>query len=303
MDKKGSNILISIDSNESNLQFHEVSHNISVDLDTPSTDRKHLIPGQSQDQNIFDSNEGRSKSSSPWSIEYYQIFFDVDTDTVIKRIKGSIYPEYGGNFLQSCINSKPDLYGPFWICVTLIFTIAISGNIANYRQSVALHKHYWKYDFHAVSTSATAIFSYAWLIPVLVWAFLKSQSDPEIQSVSLSLLELLCVYGYSLSIYIPIAVLWVIQVGFLQVTLAFAGAILSGYILVNSLAPAFRRPNIVPLVVICGLHLLLALGLMFYFFHVPELPPAAADIVVTSIAPSHQPIVVPSIAANISKTQ
>lgn len=81
---------------------------------------------------------------------------------------------------QTYIQSKPDLYGPFWVCVTLIITIAISGNIANYLQAAATHKYHWKYDFHAISTSATAIFSYAWLLPVLVWGYLKYQNDSEV---------------------------------------------------------------------------------------------------------------------------
>jgi hypothetical protein len=36
--------------------------------------------------------------------------------------------------------------GPFWICVTLVVTIAISGNLANYLIQVG--EHNWTYDFH-----------------------------------------------------------------------------------------------------------------------------------------------------------
>ncbi|XP_026683908.1 protein YIPF1 [Diaphorina citri] len=243
----------------------------------------------SQKQDAFPGDD--SSKPSQWSFEYFQRFFDVDTDTVISRIKGSVYPKFGDNYLQTYIQSKPDLYGPFWVCVTLIITIAISGNIANYLQAAATHKYHWKYDFHAISTSATAIFSYAWLLPVLVWGYLKYQNDSEV--VNLSILELLCVYGYSLSIYIPIAILWVIQVGFLQVTLVLIGALLSGYILITSLLPAFRQPNILPLVVLGGLHFLLALGLMLYFFHVPPMP-TAVDV---TVAPK---VVVPSPASNMT---
>lgn len=31
--------------------------------------------------------------------------------------------------LVEVIRPNPDLYGPFWLCMTLIFTTAISGNI------------------------------------------------------------------------------------------------------------------------------------------------------------------------------
>ena len=38
------------------------------------------------------------------------------------------------------------LKGPFWICATLVVTIAISGNLANYL--VHAGEHNWTYDFH-----------------------------------------------------------------------------------------------------------------------------------------------------------
>lgn len=245
-----------------------------------------------QKQAPFPPGDGSAKPSQ-WSLEYFQRFFDVDTDTVINRIRGSIYPKYGDNYLQTYIQSKPDLYGPFWVCVTLIITIAISGNVANYLQAAATHKYHWKYDFHAVSTSATAIFSYAWLLPVLVWGYLKYQNDTEV--VNLSILELLCVYGYSLSIYIPIAILWVIQIGFLQVTLVLIGALLSGYILISSIIPAFRQPNILPSIVLIVCHFVFALGLMLYFFHVPPMNSTSSPVNIP-VTPS----ILPSPASNIT---
>ena len=70
-------------------------------------------------------------------MQFYQQFFDVDTDDVMKRVLWSVLPRPGGstaNFFKSKIRAKPDLYGPFWICVTLIFSMAIAGNIASYLQ-------------------------------------------------------------------------------------------------------------------------------------------------------------------------
>lgn len=55
-------------------------------------------PVQIQKQENF-SGDGSNKPSQ-WSIEYFQRFFDVDTDTVVSRIRGSIYPKYGDNYLQ-----------------------------------------------------------------------------------------------------------------------------------------------------------------------------------------------------------
>ena len=38
-------------------------------------------------------------------------------------------PSTTTDFLRRSIRPKPDLYGPFWVCVTLVFSVAISGKI------------------------------------------------------------------------------------------------------------------------------------------------------------------------------
>lgn len=108
--------------------------------------------------------------------------------------------------------------------VRQIFTIAISGNMASYLQNTGNHQ--WRYNFHLVSYSATAIITYALLVPAALWAFLQwsvrgtelnmeedEEEQVEIEPTTPSLLSLVCVYGYSLAIYIPVSVLWTIQVG------------------------------------------------------------------------------------------
>ena len=51
------------------------------------------------------------------------------------------------------------------------------------------------------------------------------------------LLQLLCLYGYSLSIYVPVAFLWTIQFSWLQWSLVIAATLLSGGVLLRSLLP------------------------------------------------------------------
>ncbi len=56
-----------------------------------------------------------------FSIEYYQQFFNVDTSMVIERIVSSIVPRKAPpSYLKQHIGLNPDLYGPFWIVVTLV---------------------------------------------------------------------------------------------------------------------------------------------------------------------------------------
>ena len=54
----------------------------------------------------------------------------------------------------------------------------------------------------AVTFAATAIFAYWWVVPSLLWLLLWWRGN----HAGLVFLEIICVYGYSLAIYIPISV-------------------------------------------------------------------------------------------------
>jgi hypothetical protein len=274
---------------ESQLQFQEFSASNTggaAELDVKSShtltfNHSPDTPGsdtEGPESELLGGGEGK-QSVSFWAFEYYQQLFDVDTDRVVERIVWSMIPRPGVSYLQHYIKPKPDLYGPFWICVTLVFTIAISGNLANYLQTAATRRYHWRYDFHAVTFAATAIFSYAWLVPIALWGILKWCGGQEAR---LSFLEILCVYGYSLAIYVPVSILWVIQIEWLQWLLVAVGAALSGSVLLMTAWPAVQGDKrCIILAVILGLHILLAAGFMLYFFHVPPM----TDISATSILP------------------
>ncbi|XP_076251120.1 protein YIPF1 isoform X2 [Rhynchophorus ferrugineus] len=225
-----------------------------------------------------------------WTLEYYQKYFDVDTKDVLERIVASVTPKWD-NSLKHHLRTKPDLYGPFWISVTLIFTIAISGNIANYLQH-ASSKYQWKYDFHLVSYAATTICLYISLVPFTLWGLLKYTSQPasdieqfEQEDPTPGALELICIYGYSLFIYIPAAILWSIQINLLQWLLVLIAAFISGSVLLLTLLPALRLSKhkffLAAAIMIC--HALLAAGFMLYFFHVPNTLPVPDPITVKPV--------------------
>ena len=57
-----------------------------------------------------------------------------------------------------------------------------------------------------VTIAAVVIFLYAWLVPIGLWGFLTWRQGAERQIGGYSFLETVCVYGYSLFIYIPTSV-------------------------------------------------------------------------------------------------
>lgn len=267
-----------LDLGEDELQFTTTDYKAQTPSTASLTEFPSIgSPGTNRDdeQLVGEERGGAAGATSNfWTLAYYQQFFDVDTTDVKNRLLYSMVPLPGKSFLEHHIRPRPDLYGPFWVCVTLVFSIAISGNVADFLQkSVALDDHNWHYDFHKVSLAATAVFSYASLLPAGLYSFLWWAGGAGAAGAGISFLELICLYGYSLSIYIPVSLLWLVQVSWWQWLCVLAGAGLSGAVLFLPLWPAMRHgaARSAPLVmaVVAGLHLLLACGFMLYFFHVP----------------------------------
>lgn len=232
------------------------------------------------------------KGSSFLSFEYYQRFFDVDTMMVVDRIATSIIPKRAPfDYLKLNIGTNPDLYGPIWIVITLIFTIAISGNIASYLHNAG--NHHWRYNFSLVYAAATVIILYTTFVPLALWAFLKWSAradDLELEEPTYTpnLLSLICVYGYSMAIYIPVSIMWTIQFALFQWLLVATGTFLSGFALVWILMPAIKASKfsifITPSIALT--HFVLATGFMLYFFHAPDAvePLVAVDHAHTTLA-------------------
>ncbi|RMX41673.1 hypothetical protein pdam_00015859 [Pocillopora damicornis] len=204
------------------------------------------------------------------SLEDFSDDDEEDKTEVLRRIIGSMVPVYKKNYLVSFIRPNPDLYGPFWVCATLVFTTAISGNLASYLINSGDHE--WVYDFHKVTLAAAAIYTYAFLVPTALWGVLLWRRS----NAGYSFLEILCVYGYSLSIYVPISVLWVVPLEWLRWLLVMIAMILSGAVLLLTFWPAVedddKKVAGILLAVIFLLHGLLAVGFKLYFFHAPPEP-------------------------------
>ncbi|XP_020647255.2 protein YIPF2 [Pogona vitticeps] len=227
----------------------------------------------------------QKKQSSFWTFEYYQAFFDVDTYQVLDRIKGSLLPVPGKNFVWHRLRNHPDLYGPFWICTTLIFTLAISGNLSNFLEKMGSPYFHYSPQFHKVSIAAVVIYCYAWLVPLGLWGCLQWRKGIHTSVDTYTFMEMVCIYGYSLFVYIPTAVLWLIPVPWLQWLLIIFAVGLSGAVLVLTFWPIIRSDTkpaaCAILAVIVSLHILLAIGCKMYFF---QKPTTSSPVLYTTVA-------------------
>ncbi|XP_052044856.1 protein YIPF2 isoform X2 [Apodemus sylvaticus] len=205
-----------------------------------------------------------------WTFAYYQSFFDVDTSQVLNRIIGSLLPHPGHNFVRHHLRNRPDLYGPFWICATLAFVLAVTGNLTlvlAQRRDPSIH---YSPQFHKVTIAGIAIYCYAWLVPLALWGFLRWRQGTRERMGLYTFLETVCVYGYSLFVFIPTVVLWLIPVQWLQWLFGVLALTLSAAGLVFTLWPVVREDTRLVaaalLSIVVLLHALLALGCKLYFF-------------------------------------
>lgn len=210
-----------------------------------------------------------------WTFGYYQSFFDVDTSQVLDRIKGSLLPRPGHNFVRHHLRNRPDLYGPFWICATLAFVLAVTGNLTlvlAQRRDPSIH---YSPQFHKVTVAGITIYCYSWLVPLALWGFLRWRQGVRERVGPYSFLETVCVYGYSLFVFIPTVVLWLIPVPWLQWLFGALALALSAAGLVLTLWPVVREDTRLVAAALLStvvlLHALLAMGCKLYFFQ--PLPP------------------------------
>lgn len=87
-------------------------------------------------------------------------------------------------------------------------------------------------------------------------------------------LELLCIYGYSLTIFIPVSILWIIPIIWLQWLLTIMSSLISGSVLIvtfwSTVNASRKRFFALSMLALLFIHLLMAISIMLVFFHVSD---------------------------------
>ena len=219
-----------------------------------------------------DGEQARPAAGGFWSITYYQPLFDVDTLQVLNRIKGALLPRPKGAFFE-LIAPNPDLYGPFWIATTLIFTMAMVHGMATYLAfTPSAAKKTWTYDFSKLTLAGSVVYSYVTLLPLLFWLLLRYYE------ASKKLVEVLCIYGYTLAVFVPVSVLCIVPSNALRWLLMLIGGAISAVFLLSNfhahLADCFpygegdaKRKMYLILGSMSAFHIVLLLLFKIIFFH------------------------------------
>lgn len=197
------------------------------------------------------------------SVRYYQPYFDVDTNDVYVRLLNSLfYCRRENNFL-ALIADKPDAYGPFWIATTLVFSVAVTSHISSWISSWMSSKN-WEYDFQSIVSSASLIYGFAGIVPTLIYFGLNNVN------AKISFVSLLCLYGYSLAVFIPATLICLVPSNAVSWLVLLGAAAASGVFLLRNLARLIANhvPQYLAAILggIASIQLTFMLLLKIYFF-------------------------------------
>eukprot|EP01031_Cornospumella_fuschlensis_P036113 gene36113-43792_t len=198
------------------------------------------------------------------SVRYYQPYFDIDTSDVSNRMAQAVfYCRREQNFL-ALIEGRPDGYGPFWIATTLVFVVAVASHLSGWFSSW-MKGAVMEYNFQSILNASSIIYGYASIAPSVIWFVFKTYEE------KLRLPSILCLYGYSLILYIPAVLLCLIPSDLVCWLSLLVATVLSGLFLLRNLAPmvnpAVNRQAGVLLAFVGCVQLSLMITLKLYFFY------------------------------------
>lgn len=184
-----------------NLSVSVDSGDVEGDMVTMESDA--LLSG-----NVGDSNSGAAAAQVPealgmcgcFSVAYYRPYFDVDTADVKARLARSFMP-WKRDFFE-LLGNRVDLYGPVWICASLVFLIGVTSNLSSWLTHPA-DAEPWHYDFKLLTFAASLVSTCVVLMPLIAWFAMRYIG----LGASVGFLRLVTLYGYSINPFLPAAVL------------------------------------------------------------------------------------------------
>lgn len=197
---------------------------------------------------------------------------------------------------SSGAEKRADLYGPLWISTTVWVTLAIVGNImgkmAHERRAAQRQVDInnivnsaptlapgqtrppywtpeplprWTYDFSAATIAAGVVYTFIIFMSFLVWGLMKWKNVP------VGLTDALCLYGYSMFVFLLAGILCAVPVTGFQWIICILAAIWScSYLLLNMWQlwkVSLEKPWFVGLVVlVISTQCAMTIGFKLYFF-------------------------------------
>ena len=188
----------------------------------------------------------------------FKKYFQITSNDFILRFINSFIP-FNHKF-GNLIKNNPDLYGPIWIYTSLILSLSATGSLTR-----TIQGHNNKNFFQEfIPIAASTIYIVGFGLPILI-AFLM-----RVFGIKLGFVHVICTYGYSFSIFLPISIICIIQFHFIQwIALIYAVFSSTSLLVVNyyKLMGDFSRNKksiIIAIVLLAQIGLLLFFKLYFF---------------------------------------
>ena len=185
-------------------------------------------------------------------------YFQINSKDFLDRVVRSIIP-FNSKFYD-LISTNPDFYGPFWIYT--LFTVLVSGCGALTRTIQGKRDLNFYQQF--IPTAALLIYFIGFFVPIFITLLSKLFGS------KLNVAPVICVYGYSYTVFLPITIICSIPSQLLQ-WLLLAYALISSSSLVimsigKSLSEITKGKKIAIIIIIIIFQFILFGVLKFYFF-------------------------------------
>ena len=187
---------ITINDNLQQSQQNEEKPQNEQKVEKMETEGEKIEPMENQKES--EAKDGKTTKSYIDKIlcifSFIRPYFKVTFNDIKARIIKSFVP-INNSFFNIAVE-HPDLYGPFWIYTTLIYVIAAGGALSYYFTN-SVNNYFQAF----VPVAGSILYFFGFGFPFVMWLCLRIFKN-EMKYVSL-----ICLYGYSLTCFIPVLIL------------------------------------------------------------------------------------------------
>lgn len=117
------------------------------------------------------------------SLSKLQPYFNVTSKEILRRLMLSLVP-FNKRFFEN-YNTRPDLYGPFWILTSLVAALFIAGNCSRYITWQNKQTPF-SYSFKTVPVATSVIYGVGVGLPLMIKLILNlyGTGDPTTRTVT-----------------------------------------------------------------------------------------------------------------------
>ena len=185
-------------------------------------------------------------------------YFQINSKDFLNRVVRSIIP-FNSKFYD-LISTNPDFYGPFWIYTCFVILVSSCGALTRTIQGIRDSNFYQEF----IPIAAILIYFIGFGVPILIALLSK------IFGGKINIAPVICVFGYSYTIFLPITIICVIPSQILHwIFLGYAILSSSSLIIMSiskTISDISKGKKIAIIVIIIIFQLVIFGVLKFYFF-------------------------------------